>query len=155
MSPETTQLLSQLVTLVVTAAFVAIGNEVRKYIAAHTDAVAAGAAQKVQAVALGTVAGATQLVGELVVKMAPDVLAALADGTIDEREKASLWAEGEGLMGAAGLDALSKATGLDTAGVRDWFLHKLEASAAAKSQGLPPFYASAEMSAKMRAGQVK
>lgn len=131
---------------VAAAAAVYALHKLSAFLQAKTDSVRGDAA----------LASADEILSDLVVQLAPEIAKDLADGKIDDDEAKGLLDTAKALLGTKGLEALGKVLGLDTSGVESWLANKLGASAAVKqATGLPPFYASPEMSAKMKAGEVK
>jgi hypothetical protein len=90
------------------------------------------------------------ILADLMLQLSPAVAVALADGKLDDAEQRRLVGTVESILGKAGLERLKKATGFDASGVIEWIKLKLGAKAAtAKAEGLGPFMASKELSAKL------
>lgn len=98
---------------------------------------------------------AGQVLSDLTVQLAPTIAKDLADGKIDEKERAELLAQAEKYLGEAGLERLGKALGLDLGGVKDWLAMKLgaKASVMAQPEKLGAFMASPELSRKILGGK--
>ncbi len=91
------------------------------------------------------------VLADLVLQLAPDIATALSDGRVTQEEADRLFERVRVILGTSGFDRLQAATGLDLTAFKAWLLSRIGVKvAAAKAEGLGPFFASPEMSRRMQ-----